>query len=72
MNAPCTGIMEDAKRFIVWAHIWITKLPIPDHEVVRTIQEFSLPGVSRAIPTYFSSSSFRAEWLDRRYRLLKS
>jgi pimeloyl-ACP methyl ester carboxylesterase len=29
-------------------------------------------GVSRAVPRYFNSSSFRAEWLARRNRLLKA
>ena len=70
MNAPWTGIMEDPKRFVVWVYTWITKLPISDEEMTRTIQEFSYPGIVRAVPRYFNSSSFRSEWLARRNRLL--
>ena len=43
---------------------------IPDDEMERTIQEFSHPGTSRAVPRYFNSSTFRAEWLRRRSELL--
>jgi pimeloyl-ACP methyl ester carboxylesterase len=70
MNAPWTGIMEDPKRFVVWVYTWITKRPISDMEMTRVIQEFSYPGIVRAVPRYFNSSSFRAEWLTRRNRLL--
>lgn len=72
MNAPWTGIMEDPKRFVVWVYTWITKRPIPDEEMVRVIQEFSYPGIVRAVPRYFNSSTFRAEWLTRRNRLLNA
>jgi pimeloyl-ACP methyl ester carboxylesterase len=70
MNAPWTGIMEDPKRFVVWVYTWITKRAIPDEEMARVIQEFSYPGIVRAVPRYFNSSSFRQEWLTRRNRLL--
>ena len=70
MNAPYNGIMKDAKRFILWAHAATVKKPIPDAEVTRTIQEFSYPGITSAVPRYFNSSSFRAEWLARRRWLL--
>jgi pimeloyl-ACP methyl ester carboxylesterase len=72
MNAPWTGIMEDPKFFVVWVYTWITKLPIPDHEMRRVIQEFSYPGITRAVPRYFNCSSFRQEWLARRNRLLNA
>jgi len=72
MNAPWTGIMEDPKFFVVWVYTWITKIPIPDHEMRRLIQEFSYPGITRAVPRYFNSSSFRQEWLARRNRLLNA
>ena len=71
-DAPWTGIMENEKRFVVWVYTWITKRPIPDGEFARIIQEFSYPGIVRAVPRYFNSSTFRAEWLDRRNRLLES
>lgn len=70
LNAPWTGIMEEPKHFVVWLYTWITKLPVPDHEMVRLIQEFSYPGITRAVPRYFNSSTFRQEWLERRARLL--
>lgn len=70
MNAPWTGLMEDPKRFVVWVYTWVSKLPIPDDQFARVIQEYSYPLVSRAVPRYFNSSTFRAEWLDRRNRLL--
>ena len=72
MNAPWTGIMEDPKRFVIWVYTWITKLPVSDEEMARVIQEFSYPGIVRAVPRYFNSSSFRQEWLARRNRLLKA
>lgn len=36
-NAPYNGIMEDPKRFVVWAYTWVSKLPIPDEEMARVI-----------------------------------
>lgn len=36
----------------------------------RVIQEFSYPGINRAVPRYFNSSTFRQEWIERRTRLL--
>jgi pimeloyl-ACP methyl ester carboxylesterase len=70
MNAPYTGIMADPVRFVCFVYAWIAKRSIPDTEFTRVIQEFSYPGITRAVPRYFNSSSFRAEWLDRRNRLL--
>lgn len=70
MNAPWTGMMEDPKHFVVWLYTWISERPIPDQEFIRVIQEFSYPGIVRAVPRYFNSSTFRSEWLDRRNRLL--
>ena len=70
MNAPWTGIMEDPKRFVVWVYTWVSKRPISDEEMARVIQEFSYPGIVRAVPRYFNSNSFRQEWLARRNRLL--
>ncbi|RFU23581.1 hypothetical protein B7463_g12757, partial [Scytalidium lignicola] len=72
MNAPYTGIMENPTRFVCWVHAWVGGKPIPEEEFVRTIQEHSYPGISKAVPRYFNSSTFRAEWLQRRSRLLKA
>ena len=71
-DAPWTGMMEDPIRFVVWVYTWVTERPIPDAEVTRVIQEFSYPGVRRAVPRYFNNSSFRQEWLARRNRLLNA
>jgi pimeloyl-ACP methyl ester carboxylesterase len=70
MNAPWTGIMEDPKRFVIWVYAWVSKRPIADEDMARVIQEFWYPGVVRAVPRYFNSSSIRQEWLARRSRLL--
>lgn len=72
MNAPYTGMMEDPKHFVLWVYTWITKLPVPDNETERLIQEYSYPGTVRAVPRYFNSSTFRQEWLNRRNRLLSA
>lgn len=72
-NAPYTGLMADPTRFVVWVHSFARgPVPIPEKDVARTIQEFSHEGVTRAVPRYFNSSSFRAEWLERRNRLLEA
>jgi pimeloyl-ACP methyl ester carboxylesterase len=71
-NAPRTGIMDDPRHFVVWIYTWISKYPIPDDEMRRTIQEFSYPGTNHAVPRYFNSQSFRQEWLRRRRELLAS
>ena len=72
MESPWTGVMNDPKGFVVLLYSSVAKLPIPDAEFARVIQEYSYPRITRAVPRYFNSSSFRAEWLDRRNRLLKS
>ncbi len=71
-DSPWTGIMEDPKRFVVWVYTWITTRPISDEVMTRVIQEYSYPGIVRAVPRYFNSSTFRQEWLTRRRRLLKA
>ncbi len=69
-DSPWTGMMEDPKHFVVFVYTWITNLPVPDEEMHRVIQEFSYPGIVRAVPRYFNSSTFRQEWIARRERLL--
>ena len=71
-DSPWTGIMEDPKRFVVWVYTWITERPISNEVMTRVIQEFSYPGIPRAVPRYFNSSTFRQEWLARRRKLLKA
>ncbi|KIX08691.1 uncharacterized protein Z518_03348 [Rhinocladiella mackenziei CBS 650.93] len=70
MNAAYNGILDDARKLIVWAHASICARPIPKHQVERQIQEFSYTGIPQAVPRYFNSSTFRSEWLQRRNRLL--
>lgn len=72
MNAPYNGILDDPVKLIVWAHASLCLRPIPKHQTERMIQEFSYPGISKAVPRYFNSSTFRGEWLQRRDRLLAS
>lgn len=69
-DAPWTGFMEDPVKFVNWTYGFISEIPIPDKEMERVIQEFSYPGITRAVPRYFNSSSFRQEWLRRRNELL--
>ncbi len=45
--------------FVVWVYTWVSKLPIADGVMARVIQEFSYPGVNRAVPRYFNSNTFR-------------
>lgn len=70
MNAPYSGVMEDARRFVLSAYLWIASRPVPDREMERLIQEFSYPGISRAVPRYYNSTTMRQEWLARRQRLM--
>lgn len=69
-DAPWTGMMENPNDFVPFVYTWICEKPIPDDEMERVIQEHSYPGISRAVPRYFNSSSFRIEWLQRRNWLL--
>jgi len=69
-EAPWTGVMNDRAHFVVWLYTWITKYNLPDHELRRTIQEYMYPGIDRAVPRYFHSSTFRQEWIQRRRRLM--
>jgi pimeloyl-ACP methyl ester carboxylesterase len=72
MDSPWTGMMEDPTRFVVWFYTWVAQRPVPDAEMERLIQEFSYPRVTRAVPRYFNSSTFRQEWLARRNHLIKA
>lgn len=70
MDAPYNGMLDDPKYTVLWGYTWLTLRPIPDAEMERVIQEFSYEGIRKAVPRYFSSSTFRQEWLARRNRLL--
>jgi pimeloyl-ACP methyl ester carboxylesterase len=64
-------VMADRARFVVWLYTWVGKYDIPDDELRRVIQEYSYPGIDRAVPRYFHSSTFRQEWIQRRRRLMR-
>jgi pimeloyl-ACP methyl ester carboxylesterase len=72
MNAAYNGVMDDPTYMVVWAHLSLDVSPIAPDKLARCIQEFSYPGIARAVPRYFNSSSFRIEWLQRRNRLLEA
>lgn len=71
-EAPPTGLMDDPRYFVVWLYTWVAKHRIDDADIRRTIQEFSYPHISRAVPRYFNAQSFRQEWLRRRRELLSA
>jgi hypothetical protein len=49
MNPPWTGLMENTTRFVVSVYTWASKRPISDDEMARVIQEYSYPGIIRAL-----------------------
>ncbi|MGW7824534.1 alpha/beta fold hydrolase [Streptomyces puniciscabiei] len=65
-------ILTDARRLVTMAYTGLTKRQVAQADLVRTIQEFSHPGIAAAVPRYFHSSSFDQEWIDRRTRLIGS
>ncbi|GGY18252.1 alpha/beta fold hydrolase [Streptomyces djakartensis] len=69
-EAPWSGLMEDPKRFVIWSYSSIAERPVADEDMRRVIQEFSYPGINRAVPRYAMASSFRKEWLERRRDLI--
>lgn len=71
-DAPSTGVMDDPVKFVLWTNAAVAHKHIPDAELERTIQEYSYPGINKAVPRYFNSSTFRQEWLERRNRLMKA
>ena len=71
-SEDATAILTDARRFVTTAYTWLTSKPVADTDILRTIEEFSHPGIASAVPRYFHSSSFRQEWIDRRTELIRS
>lgn len=68
--APKSGLFADAFEFVAMTYGTITEHDISEADLLRTVQEFSHPGIADAVPRYFNSSSFRQEWIDRRSRLI--
>lgn len=71
-SAEAPNILADARRFVATAYTWLTARPIATSDLLRTIEEFSHPGIATALPRYFHSSSFRQEWIDRRTSLIRT
>jgi len=71
-SADAPNVLTDARRFVGTAYTWLTTLPVAASDLLRTIEEFSHPGIATALPRYFHSSSFRQEWIDRRTSLIRS
>jgi pimeloyl-ACP methyl ester carboxylesterase len=71
-SADAASVLADARRFVTTAYTWLTTEPVADSDILRTIEEFSHPGIATAVPRYFNSSSFRQEWIDRRTELMRS
>ncbi|QFZ17765.1 alpha/beta fold hydrolase [Saccharothrix syringae] len=69
-EAPWTGMLADPGQFVVRAHAMVGGLPITEADLRRVIQEFSYPGIDRAVPRYAMASTFRKEWLERRRDLI--
>lgn len=72
LSPEAPALLSDAHRFVVTAYTWLTKRAVSQSDLVRTIEEFSHPGIASAVPRYFHSSSFRQEWIDRRTKLIGS
>ncbi|KAF4948808.1 hypothetical protein FGADI_9365 [Fusarium gaditjirri] len=72
LNAPYNGIMDNPQKLALWAYMWFSARQIPNEAPMlkRVAQELAYDGVSKAVPRYYNSSTFHAEWLDRRRRLM--
>jgi len=71
-SADAPTLLGDARRFVASAYTWLAARPVAASDLLRTIEEFSHPGIAAAVPRYFHSSSFRQEWIDRRAELIRS
>ena len=72
ISPEAPALLTDARRFVVTAYSRLTERTVEQDDLLRTIEEFSHPGIASAVPRYFHSSSFRQEWVDRRTRLVDS
>jgi len=70
LSSEAPAMLADARRFVVSAYDRLTVRPVARSDLLRTVAEFSYPGIASAVPRYFHSSSFRQEWVDRRVRLI--
>ncbi len=73
MQSPeAPAMLGNPRHFVTTVYTWLTERPVAQADLVRTMKEFSHPGIASAVPRYFHSSSFRQEWIDRRTRLIRS
>jgi pimeloyl-ACP methyl ester carboxylesterase len=70
VSPEAPALLADARRFVATAYTVLTERPAATSDLVRTVEEFSHPGIATAVPRYFHSSSFRQEWIDRRTTLI--
>jgi pimeloyl-ACP methyl ester carboxylesterase len=70
LSPEAPALLGDARRFVATAYGWLSARPVAQSDLLRTVAEFSYPGIASAVPRYFHSSSFRQEWVDRRARLI--
>jgi pimeloyl-ACP methyl ester carboxylesterase len=72
LSPDAPALLADARRFVATAYSLLTERPVVKSDLLRTVAEFSHPGIATAVPRYFHSSSFRQEWIDRRATLIRS
>ncbi|MBV8159639.1 MAG: alpha/beta hydrolase [Acidimicrobiia bacterium] len=65
------GLLAQPAVLVVAAYVLLCARPVADHDLARTIQEWSHPQINWTVPRYFNASSFRQEWIDRRTRLVE-
>ena len=71
-DAAYNHSLDDAKKVVSMAYTSLVKIPVPTAELVRVVQEFSFPGITKAVPRYYNSCSPVQEWYVRRQRLMSS
>lgn len=70
LSSAAPQILGEARQFVSNIYTVLTRVPLSDADLSRTVAEFSHPGIAEAVPRYFVSSSFQQEWIDRRERLI--
>jgi pimeloyl-ACP methyl ester carboxylesterase len=65
-----SAILHFPVLLVAAAYTELCRHPVAREDLVRTVQEWSWPGIGTAVARYFHSSSFHKEWIDRRTRLM--
>lgn len=71
-DAAYNRSLDDAKRVVCMAYTSLVRIPVPTEELVRIVQEFSYPGISKAVPRYYNTCTPLQEWYERRRRLMSA